>query len=345
MKRNAGLSLGVAGLLGSASIFTTRCSSQNDPGIDGHRRRDRVRRRDRSGRQLRGHRRRRRHRHGRRAAGTGGNGSGGSTDGHRRESDRHRRHAPARCGAGTGGAVLNINDIVPGLRRLLLGGHPERKHRAVGNQLSVRPGRGRLPVGRDLGHDGLHQQQDARLVEGDDRAAIHDQHQRLAASSGTRCYTGGTPASTPGHWPNPSGPNNTWYVGGTQFNDSIWNTLRDSRGLRRCRLTRPTSTSRTRSRTSRTGARRKRGYQFLYNASFPVLGGGNHHLHDSRHELPDARELRSRSRTRRPAIWPLRAPSTCPGCRRRRRTSPSRARFRSAARRTTCSGSGSTSPP
>jgi hypothetical protein len=39
---------------------------------------------------------------------------------------------------------------------------------------------------------------------------------------GTRCYTGGTPASTA--TPNAFGPNNTWYVGGKQFNNSIWNT-------------------------------------------------------------------------------------------------------------------------
>ena len=40
---------------------------------------------------------------------------------------------------------------------------------------------------------------------------------------GTRCYTGGTPASTAAG--NPSGQNNTWYAGGKQYNDSIWNTM------------------------------------------------------------------------------------------------------------------------
>jgi hypothetical protein len=39
---------------------------------------------------------------------------------------------------------------------------------------------------------------------------------------GTRCYTGGTIASTA--VPNATGVNNTWYVGGKQYNDSIWNT-------------------------------------------------------------------------------------------------------------------------
>jgi len=39
---------------------------------------------------------------------------------------------------------------------------------------------------------------------------------------GTRCYTGGTIASTA--VPVSTGPNNTWYAGGQQFNDSIWNT-------------------------------------------------------------------------------------------------------------------------
>jgi hypothetical protein len=40
---------------------------------------------------------------------------------------------------------------------------------------------------------------------------------------GTRCYTGGTPAVA-NMTPNANGPNNTWYVGGTQANNSIWNT-------------------------------------------------------------------------------------------------------------------------
>ena len=39
---------------------------------------------------------------------------------------------------------------------------------------------------------------------------------------GTRCYTGGTIASTA--VPSATAANNTWYVGGRQYNDSIWNT-------------------------------------------------------------------------------------------------------------------------
>jgi hypothetical protein len=40
--------------------------------------------------------------------------------------------------------------------------------------------------------------------------------------AGTRCYTGGKAASTA--TPSTTGANNTWYVGGKQANDSIWNT-------------------------------------------------------------------------------------------------------------------------
>jgi hypothetical protein len=40
--------------------------------------------------------------------------------------------------------------------------------------------------------------------------------------AGTRCYTNGKAASTA--TPSTTGPNNTWYVGGKQANDSIWNT-------------------------------------------------------------------------------------------------------------------------
>jgi len=41
---------------------------------------------------------------------------------------------------------------------------------------------------------------------------------------GTRCYTGGMPGTGFSTNPNANGPNNTWYIGGTQYNDSIWNT-------------------------------------------------------------------------------------------------------------------------
>ena len=40
---------------------------------------------------------------------------------------------------------------------------------------------------------------------------------------GTRCYTGGTPGATAVG--NPNGQNNTWYAGGAQYNNSIWNTM------------------------------------------------------------------------------------------------------------------------
>ena len=41
---------------------------------------------------------------------------------------------------------------------------------------------------------------------------------------GTRCYTGGMTGPGFSTTPNANGPNNTWYIGGTQYNDSIWNT-------------------------------------------------------------------------------------------------------------------------
>jgi hypothetical protein len=40
--------------------------------------------------------------------------------------------------------------------------------------------------------------------------------------AGARCYQNGTPASTAA--PSTTGPNNSWYVGGVQAGDSIWNT-------------------------------------------------------------------------------------------------------------------------
>jgi hypothetical protein len=101
--------------------------------------------------------------------------------------------------------------------------------------------------------------------------------------AGTRCYTGGTPGGMPlpAATPNPSGPNSTWYIGGTQFNDSIWNTYE-------IHVSPPVPNAANVYYANyfpnvSNWCQKEASYEVRYNASFPVLGGGTITLiiHDS----------------------------------------------------------------
>ena len=88
--------------------------------------------------------------------------------------------------------------------------------------------------------------------------------------AGTRCYTGGAAASTA--TPSATGPNNTWYVGGTQASDSIWNTyeIHVSPAVPgEANVYYANSFSQNQSWCSKEAT-----YQVGFTASFKVLGGG-----------------------------------------------------------------------
>jgi hypothetical protein len=88
--------------------------------------------------------------------------------------------------------------------------------------------------------------------------------------AGTRCYTGGAAASTA--TPSATGPNNTWYVGGTQAGDSIWNTyeIHVSPAVPgQANVYYANSFSQNQSWCSKEAT-----YQVGFTASFKVLGGG-----------------------------------------------------------------------
>jgi len=94
---------------------------------------------------------------------------------------------------------------------------------------------------------------------------------------GTRCYTGGTPGSTAAG--NPNGQNNTWYAGGAQYNNSIWNTME-------LRVTPKVTGAPMQTMTSQDiyflnsfqntsdWCQKEATYETRFNASFPVMGGG-----------------------------------------------------------------------
>jgi hypothetical protein len=90
--------------------------------------------------------------------------------------------------------------------------------------------------------------------------------------AGTRCYTNGTPA-VPNMTPNANGPNNTWYVGGAQANNSIWNTYE-------LHVTPPVPGEANvyflnAFPSGSVWCEKEASYQIGYTASFKVLGGGS----------------------------------------------------------------------
>jgi hypothetical protein len=89
---------------------------------------------------------------------------------------------------------------------------------------------------------------------------------------GTRCYTGGTPAVA-NLTPSATGPNNTWYVGGVQANNSIWNTYE-------LHIAPPVTDAAANVYyfnafpSNPNWCEKEASYQIGYTASFKVLGGG-----------------------------------------------------------------------
>ena len=184
-------------------------------------------------------------------------------------------------GAGTGGAVLNINDIIPGFDGFYWEASPSGNTALSGTNYPFGPAAGGCPTGASWATTGYINTK-TNAVKGV-TGQQYTINFNVRGVVGTRCYTGGTPGGMPrAATPNPSGPNSTWYIGGTQFNDSIWNTM-EIHVAPAVRRARPTSTSRTSSRTPRTGARRRRRTRTRFSASFPVIGGGNltFTIHDS----------------------------------------------------------------
>jgi hypothetical protein len=278
MKRNAGLSLGVAGLLGLL-IFTTQCSSQSDPGMAGTGGTTGSGGTPGQGGSSSGS--------GGAATGSGGaaagmggmTGSGGSTVG--TGGTGQGGATTGAGGAGTGGAMLNINDIVPGLDGFYWEATPSGNTALSGTNYPFGPTAGGCPAGATWATTGYINNK-VMAVKGV-TGQKYTININVRGVAGTRCYTGGTPGGTPlpAATPNPSGPNSTWYIGGTQFNDSIWNTYEihvapavpNAANVYYANYFPNVSN----------WCQKEASYEVRYNASFPVMGGGNitFTIHDS----------------------------------------------------------------
>lgn len=99
--------------------------------------------------------------------------------------------------------------------------------------------------------------------------------------AGTRCYTGGMPGPGATTNPNASGPNNTWYIGGKQYNDSIWNTY--ELHINNVPTGKPTVYFLNSFPNISNWCQKEASYEVKYDASFQALGGSTLTLtiHDS----------------------------------------------------------------
>ena len=178
---------------------------------------------------------------------------------------------------GTGGATaaggstgeININDIVPGLDGFYWEATPSGNTALSGTNYPFGPAAGGCPRARP-GTRPVTSTTRCCAVKGT-TGQKYTININVRGVAGTRCYTGGTPASTA--TPNPSGPNNTWYVGGKQFNDSIWNTyeIHVAPAVPNAANVYFANSFPNVSNW----CQKEASYEVRYNASFPVLGGGN----------------------------------------------------------------------
>ena len=174
MKRNAGLSLGLAGLLDA--ILTTRCSTQNDPGTAGSRRRTGSGGATGQGGSSPGTGGGAVTGTGGATTGTGGNGSGGSTTGTGGKVTGTGGVTGAG-GAGTGGAALSINDIIPGFDGFYWEASPSGNTALSGTNYPFGPAAGGCPTGASWATTGYINTQ-TKAVKGVTGQQYRDQLQR-----------------------------------------------------------------------------------------------------------------------------------------------------------------------
>jgi len=209
--------------------------------------------------------------------GSGGRGTGGSNGG----ATGSGGATTGTGGKGTGGAAtgsggFGINDIVPGLDGYYWDVSPSGNTSLSGTNYPFGPPSGGCPSTGGWDQQGYINTRPALSVKGT-TGQKYTVNINVRGVVGTRCYTGGTPASTA--TPVGTGANNTWYAGGTQFNDSIWNTME-------IRVS-PKVTGQPNQGNSAydvyyansfpnisNWCQKEATYEARYNASFPVMGGG-----------------------------------------------------------------------
>lgn len=223
-----------------------------------------------------------------RASGTGGQGGSGTAG---------VTGIGGRGGAGTGGVTgtggagtagsgaIDINTLVPGFDGYYWEVTPSGNTALDGTNYPFGPAAGGCPTSASYDTRGNISIKPALNVHGA-AGQKYTLNINVRGVVGTRCYTGGTPGSTA--TPVSSGPNNTWYAGGTQYNDSIYNTLEVRVAPKVGGQANQVNTAydvyyvNSFPRTPN-WCQKEATYEARFNASFPVMGGGTITLvvHDS----------------------------------------------------------------
>jgi hypothetical protein len=212
--------------------------------------------------------------------GTTGNAGRGGTTG-----NAGRGGTTGTAGSGAGGTgPLDINTIVPGFDGYYWEVSPSGNTSLTGTNYPFGPPAGGCPTGANWDATGYINTKPA-LTVGGTPGQKYTININVRGVVGTRCYTGGTPASTAAG--NPSGQNNTWYAGGRQANDSIWNTMEVRVAPKvQGQANQPNSAYDIyfmNSFNTSAWCQKEATYEARFNAAFPVMGGGTITLvvHDS----------------------------------------------------------------
>jgi hypothetical protein len=209
-------------------------------------------------------------------SGMGGRGTGGVTTGSGGRGTGGGSGPGTGGATGSGGGAIVISDIVPGLDGYYWDVEPSGNTSLSGTNYPFGPPSGGCPSTGTWDQQGYINTRPAINVKGT-TGQKYTINMNVRGVVGTRCYTGGTAASNA--TPVGTGPNNTWYAGGKQFNDSIWNTME-------IRVS-PKVTG----QANQTNAaydvyyansfpnvsnwcQKEATYEARYDASFPVMGGG-----------------------------------------------------------------------
>jgi hypothetical protein len=196
--------------------------------------------------------------------GTGGRGTGGGAMG------------TGGMMTGAGGMAIDITTLIPGFDGYYWEVTPSGNTSLSGTNYPFGSPSGGCPTGTTWDTTGYINTRPVLAVKGT-TGQKYTLNINVRGVVGTRCYTGGTPASTA--TPTGTGQNNTWYAGGKQFNDSIWNTME-------IRVTPKVAGQANQPNTAydvyyansfpnvSNWCQKEATYEARYNASFPVMGGG-----------------------------------------------------------------------
>lgn len=205
--------------------------------------------------------------------GGSGNGSGGSVGG------GGTKGTGGSAAGGTSGA-LNIADIVPtGFDGYYWEATPSGNTKLDGTNYPFAPAAGGCQTGATWDTTGYTSTK--MLTMKGTVGTPYTVRINVRGVVGTRCYTGGMPGPGATTDPNASGPNNTWYIGGKQFEDSIWNTY--ELHINNVPAGKPTVYFLNSFPNISKWCGKEATYEVKYDASFQALGGATISLtiHDS----------------------------------------------------------------